>query len=650
MGSITHLALEWLAILSKQYQAGDELLSIKNQAIDFTVHRDQFLKSTVLTDDEVDKINRSRRSKDIYLPNAKLDYGHVRFGSFVVNTLVDKAYKFYTANISPTLNWTMANYKHCWNWTWMALEQYDRSYDIRFKKIIEPERQFEIELTEDWAKYEYDYMGEKLTGNLVLKGTIDLLMEMENGVIEALDYKGLALDTKLPTPNGWTTMGDVQVGDILFDIDGKQTKVTGKSEIKNIPCYEITFDDTSRVVCDEEHLWSLTNNPEVKVTDLKIGDKIYVSKPIELDYIDLPIDPYVLGLWLGDGRNRCGEICGEDTFCFEEIERRGYKLGNDISAKDRTCSKTVYGLTTELRKLNLLNNKHIPLIYLRSSYNQRLDLLRGLMDSDGSVNKQRKQCVFTNCNINLSNDVKSLLLSLGQRPLQSHVKNHGFGLVVDNHPISFRPLNINPFLLPRKANKIDKDWGVGNSSVRKIKKIDLIESVPTQCIMVDSPSHTFLCTENFIPTHNTGRMYSYAKDEPKTYDMLMEDIQLNFYYYCIRKLYPQYENVLISIYFVRDGGVQTLAFDDSYLPKTEKMIKDTFEHIKANNLPKLVDPFHNDKKCKYFCPFYKQKMPDGVTSYCDYSHELIKEIGMDNVVSLESYPGFRVGTYENPGI
>ena len=69
-----------------------------------------------------------------------------------------------------------------------------------------------------------------------------------------VDYKGLERSTLIPTPTGWTTMGDIQVGDELFAQDGSICKVTGKSQIKNLPCYKITFDDTTTVVCDEEHL------------------------------------------------------------------------------------------------------------------------------------------------------------------------------------------------------------------------------------------------------------------------------------------------------------------------------------------------------------------------------------------------------------
>ena len=648
MGSITHLALEWLSLLCIQVQEGKTNLVLKNSAIDLECTKDELYQETVLSNKDIDKINKTRTNKDIYLANAKLDYGQLRYGSKVVNKLVAAAYKHFTEKVNPDLPWAPINFKHCWNWTWMTLEQLNRTYDPRFRTVLQPERQFEIEITEDWGKYSYDYMGKKLEGNLVLKGTIDLLLEMQSGVIEVVDYKGLTLDTKLPTPNGWTTMGDVKVGDILFDIDGNQTRVIGKSEVKNKPCYKITFDDTSEVICDDEHLWTLHDMSVVSIKDLKRSDKINVCKPVQMEERELPIDPYVFGLWLGDRRNRSVEICNDDSFCFEEIKRKNYKIRKDISAK-ATPIHTVYDITGKLRKLGVLHNKHIPEIYLLSSFNQRLDLLRGLMDSGGSFNKTRKQGVFSNCNKRLSQDVKRLLLSLGQRPLLSSVKGYGFGKIVDYYPVSFRPIDINPFLLPRKSNLVDKNTDTSRSRVRYVRKIEQIGNRDTQCIMVDSPTSTFLCTENFIPTHNTGRMYSYSKDKPKTYDMLMDDLQLNFYYYCVRKLYPEYKNVIISIYFVRDGGIFNLAFDDSYLEKTENKLRETFEHIKNNNLPKLVDPYHNDKRCKFFCPFFKQRTESGQT-YCDHVHNLIKDVGMDVTLENETYPGFELGNYENPGI
>jgi len=518
--------------------------------------------------------------------------------------IFDKIYGHYT-NQSSNHIWAPADYRETYKWLMKAISYNNGSMHPFNQEIVEPERHFDIEMKQNWAKYEYDLNGEKISGNLRLKGTIDLITKIDKTTHEIIDYKGLPLYTKIPTINGWTTMGNIKVGDTIYDKNGNETKVIGKSQIKYKDCYEITFDDNSSVVCDDEHIWLLSDGSEIKTVDLSEKDKIDVTKPIFCKYKDLPIDPYVLGVWLGDGRNRTGEISGQDSFIFNEIKKRGYKVGKNISQK--SCpSHTIFGLVNQLKKLNLLHNKHIPDIYLRSSVKQRLDLLRGLMDSDGYANATRKQAVFMNCNKILSEDVKKLLITLGQRPYLSKTKANGFGLEVDAYPIFFRPVNINPFLLPRKAKKIKKEWGPGRSSVRKITKITKIKKQFTQCIMVDSPTHTYLCTENMIPTHNTGKRINWATGEEKTYEYLHKDFQLRLYHYAHNIIYPHIDNVLVTIFFINDGGAFTLAFGKNDIPETVNMIKEKFEYIKNTEQPKPNYTW----KCKKFCHLGKQTFED----------------------------------------
>jgi hypothetical protein len=137
-------------------------------------------------------------------------------------------------------------------------------------------------------------------------------------------------------------------------------------------------------------------------------------------------------------------------------------------------------------------------------------LLQGLMDGDGSVNPLRKQCVYMTTDKVLANQVAELLRSLGQRPSVATTNAKGFGIETKAYPVSFRPVGIVPFLLPRKANAVNPKWGPGRSHQRRIDKIEKIDSVPTQCISVDSPTQTFLCTKHMIPTHNTGKSSKWA--------------------------------------------------------------------------------------------------------------------------------------------
>ena len=154
-------------------------------------------------------------------------------------------------------------------------------------------------------------------GHIRLAGQIDLLVKDGNDIY-IIDYKGLPLDTVIPTKTGWTTIGDIKEGDEIFDRDGNITKVIHKSDIHYNPCYKITFDNGESIVADHEHRWLISfRRPDKTFSDRIMTTeeiakwliekprtsynipKILNSKPLNLPEIDLPIDPYVLGCWLG---------------------------------------------------------------------------------------------------------------------------------------------------------------------------------------------------------------------------------------------------------------------------------------------------------------------------------------------------------------
>lgn len=516
-------------------------------------------------------------------------------------------------------------------WAKKAITDYPQ-YDPVNLNILEIEKYFDMEIKEDWAKYKEVINGVTYEGYLRIKGTIDCVLAHNNGVMEVFDYKGLPVETPIPTPDGWSTMGDLKIGDIVYDQFGNPTKVIAKSKKKIKECYEVTFDDTSKVICDDEHYWKLSDGSVVQIQDLKVKSNINTAKPIICEEKTLPIDPYLLGVWLGDGRNRHANITSGDQFVFEEIKRRGYTIGENTDKGPSACeARTVYDVTHHLRALNLLNNKHIPKIYLRSSYQQRLDLLRGLMDSDGSANICRKQAVFTNCNKTLSSDIKELLLTLGQRPLMSTVRQTGFGLTVTSYPVSFRPVNINPFLLPIKSNKIDPNWGVGGSYIRTVTKIEKIDKKLTQCISVDSPDKTYLCTKNMIPTHNTGSRKNFANQKIKDLEYLKNDTQLLFYLYALSKLFPD-KSFIMSLYFINDGGIYSVIGDNEMLVRAEKMIKKTYGKIKNTKRPTALDLRRNDFRCKHCCEYSKPGKDTGEMSVCEFMRNKFVTLGMDKTV------------------
>jgi hypothetical protein len=519
------------------------------------------------------------------------------------------------------------------------------SEDPRKLEIVETEHKFSLEIDEPWSNYVYDGENGPEKGKYKINGIIDLITKVDDDTYKFIDWKATDIKTPIPTINGWSTMGNLKVGDILFDKDGYQTKILAKSKIKTENVLKITFDDKSTAICSEDHLWTLADNSVIEARYLNLRDKVPVAKPIQTESKDLPIDPYVLGVWLGDGSRHGGSIHGADPFIFQEIERRGYKVGNNVRHDDGKCKeKTIFGLKTQLKANNLHKNKHIPSIYMRASYEQRLDLLRGLMDTDGNVNKFRKQAVFTSCDKKLSNQVKELILSLGQRVNQAHIiRDTCFKNDVNIYPLHFRPVNINPFLLPRKANGINSSWGPGRSANRTITRITkLRKKRDVQCILVDSPSNTFLCTRNMIPTHNSGSRKDWITGELKDHDKLYKDIQLNIYHYCLRRLYPNIKNFIVTIFYTKDGGPFDLVFEEKNAAETLERLKKQFRKISEIEIPKLTRTW----KCKKFCYYSQLKLKDAPNEFrknqldevgssmcaCSHLHELVKINGTTKVI------------------
>ena len=315
---------------------------------------------------------------------------------------------------------------------------------------------------------------------------------------------------------------------------------------KNLPNYKITFDDATTATCDNEHLWTLLDNEVKPVAQLQPGDKIAVAKPLQLPEQKLPIDPYLLGIWLADGKHTSGEITNPEEQIWNNITACGYQISPNYSAKaqdDKCRVHTIYGLRTHLRSLNLFGHKHIPQQYLRASYSQRLALLQGLLDGDGSANHTRKQVVINTTSKALALQYHELILSLGQRATFNPYIAKGFGKTTPAYTINFRPNNIAPFRLSRKLNKT-KNWGPGRSTFRRITKIEELPTNPTQCIAVDSPDHTFLCTKHFIPTHNTGK--SFGNEVSHTQ-------QGQLYAVALMVMFPEAESIAVEFWYLDEG-------------------------------------------------------------------------------------------------
>ena len=350
--------------------------------------------------------------------------------------------------------------------------------------------------------------------------------------------KSVSLDTPIPTPTGWTTMGDLEVGDMVLDADGKPTRVSFVTEYQyERECYSVNFSDGTSIVADADHNWGVerfywkkpTWRYEVRTTKEMLQDLYYSkkangscrfryhirnTKPLELPEKQLPLDPYLLGLWLGDGDGSGSRIschsddathyvsAGEAAGYVAEITRDGRKENASYVNLDKGKG-TFSGL---LIKLNLRNNKHVPDIYLRASHAQRLRLAQGLMDSDGHSDNRAGSAEFTTTSDGILAGIVELLCSLGLKP---KVKNKRTTWVYKNErkygtayrvtfPIT-RESDI--FALPRKRDRVPhvkQDIGY-----RQIVSIEPVTTRPVRCIQVESPSHLFLAGRSMIPTHNT---------------------------------------------------------------------------------------------------------------------------------------------------
>lgn len=358
------------------------------------------------------------------------------------------------------------------------------------------------------------------------------IIRLPKGLVICGDLKGLAIDTPIPTPSGWSTMGDLAVGDAVFGSDGKQCSITRKSDVSYKRCFRLVFDNTEEVIADHEHIWAVTHRHhgkgveklmtteqifEVYSRDAEAGKpnrdimRITLAAPIDCAEVDLPVDPYVLGCWLGDGHKRGGTISKPMQSMRDEITDRGFV----VTVQADQMAFTPHGLVHGLRELDLINNKHVPEMYLRASESQRIDLLRGLMDSDGTWNKARNSCTFSSTDDRLASAVHELVCSLGMRAIKSKYKASGFGLEVDAYAVSFTPTWFIPFLA--KQNDCVLSDSVRSRTVF-IKSIEEVDSVVTQCIAVDSPDNTYLFGKTMLVTHNTGMLRRDGKGMPQYWD------------------------------------------------------------------------------------------------------------------------------------
>lgn len=330
--------------------------------------------------------------------------------------------------------------------------------------------------------------------------------------------------------DGPAKWGDLRVGDKVWGPDGKPTLVVAVHENGVQPVYKVAFDDGSSTTCGADHLWTIqgrngrrngrddwitistqeiidrgVNRPNGKAT----ANQWKVPKYLPVEYAEkhIPVGPYTLGAWLGDGSSGKGQITGVDEGVFEEVEKEGYT----VTQHKTPAHRGVLGLTQGLREVGVLHDKHVPDIYKYNTPEIRLAVLQGLMDTDGTVGKDNGCAQFTNTNKQLVDDVIWLTRSLGGKAkLQVAVKKPFYtnkkGEKVAGQPaynVTVRlPKKMDLFRLSRKQKLINKDCEDRYLS-RYIESIEYSHDEDCMCITVDRPDGLYLANE-FIVTHNSA--------------------------------------------------------------------------------------------------------------------------------------------------
>lgn len=343
--------------------------------------------------------------------------------------------------------------------------------------------------------------------------------------------------TLIPTPQGLRRLDELQIGDIVYGRFGQEEKILGIFPQGKKEIYEVTLDDGRIVECCKEHLWSYNNDRGGLTTHTleeilalgyekidKRGHKKYtkripnLTQPVAFKEKILPIEPYTLGCFIGDGC--CTEpyltMSSNDEFIINEIANL-----NNLSYKKRSLKNYSWDFyTKELTKVKTLeffkkisNNvccycgeKTIPEDYLISSVEQRFALLQGLMDTDGYIGDGRHSPSFSTTSKKLSEQVAFLGRSLGfhcsikrfnredKKSIEYEVKI--FTGAENAHKIVRLPRKKDKALSFTNKNRINHNF----NSIRNIQATGKYTSM--RCILVDDPEHLYL-TNDFVVTHNT---------------------------------------------------------------------------------------------------------------------------------------------------
>lgn len=338
----------------------------------------------------------------------------------------------------------------------------------------------------------------------------------------------ISLYSVVPTPDGWKYWSEIHTGDQLFGKDGKIVNVIDETIPEEMDLYLLELQDGRSAVVGPTHpfevIYRSAGKLKKRIVEAKFLEnntiyknkkynlyKFYLEKtgPVQYPHKNIPIDPYTLGLYLGDG---CYKHCHSDyldlTMLREDIDQIEKFIPYSVDKskyRDITHKIHINKSSIDVLKSLGLNNrdsssKFIPNLYLYNSVDVRFDILAGLLDTDGSVYKDGR-VEFSSKSSNLVHDVVELCRSLGINCTlkKKYIKNVLYFRVVIYSNDS------NLFKLPRKKERLAKRKNSAYSKMTAIKSVTLLEKGQAKCVTVDSEDHLHLIDE-FIPTHNSNRM------------------------------------------------------------------------------------------------------------------------------------------------
>jgi phosphate starvation-inducible PhoH-like protein len=361
----------------------------------------------------------------------------------------------------------------------------------------------------------YDMLGTEGARRLLEAGTVEV------APLAYMRGRAQPVFTPVLTPDGFRPIGELKVGDLVIGSNGEPTVVLGVYPQGEKEIFRVATQDGASTLATGDHLWAVSTRDDrrrgkpnrVLTTSEMIGnlraahyhryELPLLSQPVCFPPRDVPMDPYALGLLLGDG---CLTGSTTPSFATNRVAGPGQTV---------TIANPVTAIARELGLCGAKSEtKFIPEAYLYNTPNVRLAVLQGLLDSDGGpVTQANRTCriSYTTTSPRLRDDVVFLVRSLGgiaywrARPAAGRSPGFANGRPVfhrnDAYCLDLRlPANVPPFRLPRKLNKYNVRGG--GRPMRFIHHIEPAGIAEAVCIQVAAPDSLYV-TDDFLLTHNT---------------------------------------------------------------------------------------------------------------------------------------------------